>query len=721
MGLATALAAMSDAELEALLGARPDLADPPPTSFEGLANRASRLQSLLGCSSGLDDLCLQIVNVLALLPGGSPAMAAGELLGPPATLDDVHDGLDRLRRLALVWGDASALHLHGALRQQLPSPAGLGQPLATLLGGAPALVVDQLRLALGVAKGRREQVLHAMAVTLADPATVARFRAEAPPDALELLHRLAVEGPAVQLPYGYRWPPGHRGSSPLDWLHDHGALIGSGWSMAEVPRELGLALRGGRAYGESHPAPPPLETVPVPVARIEAAAAAAGEAAVRAVTAVLRAWGTSPAPMLKAGGLGVRESKRAAKLVDLPERTVTRLLEVAAAGGLVAATGDAFAPTIRFDEWLERPLGDRWVALVDAWLAAERDPSVPGMNDDRDKVVPALEPQPSRQARSRRTAALAALAGAAPGEVASTASLARALQWSAPMLWSDEWRSPVELVDGVRAEAELLGMTGEGALSDVGRAAVCGEQAVARAAAAALLPPPASDLILQADMTCVAPAGIDAAVHHELELLADLESSGAALVYRVSAPSVRRALDAGRSGEEVLAFLDAHAPLGVPQPLAYLVADVARRHGSVRTGAVSSYLRSDDPALVTEALRMKKAGALGLRQLAHTVAVASASPAALLDALRAAGFLPAEEGADGAVLVAAPEQRRAALRPTGGAWSSRTAAPVDLAALVAGLRAAPPVTARSPLRQRSAMPTLLEQIFALDDDTEERW
>ena len=34
----------------------------------------------------------------------------------------------------------------------------------------------------------------------------------------------------------------------------------------------------------------------------------------------------------------------------------------------------------------------------------------------------------------------------------------------------------------------------------------------------------------------------------------------------------------------------------MPQPLAYLVDDVARRHGSIRVGPAGSYLRIDDAA-----------------------------------------------------------------------------------------------------------------------------
>ena len=38
----------------------------------------------------------------------------------------------------------------------------------------------------------------------------------------------------------------------------------------------------------------------------------------------------------------------------------------------------------------------------------------------------------------------------------------------------------------------------------------------------------------------------------------------------------------------------------VPQPLTYLIDDVARRHGLLRVGAAGTYLRCDDPAVLDE-------------------------------------------------------------------------------------------------------------------------
>lgn len=122
-------------------------------------------------------------------------------------------------------------------------------------------------------------------------------------------------------------------------------------------------------------------------------------------------------------------------------------------------------------------------------------------------------------------------------------------------------------------------------------------------------------------------------------------------MYRFTPGSVRRALDAGRSASDLHAFLAAHSRTPVPQPLTYLIDDVARRHGHLRIGSASAYVRCDDDSMLNEILADKRSQGLRLRRLAPTVLAAQAEPAALLEGLRAMGFAPAAESAEGDVLI----------------------------------------------------------------------
>lgn len=224
-------------------------------------------------------------------------------------------------------------------------------------------------------------------------------------------------------------------------------------------------------------------------------------------------------------------------------------------------------------------------------------------------------------------------------------------------------------MDGLRAdlvrwtvsEAELLGVTGRGALAAHGRAllSTAGDRATRAAALLRpLLPEPLDHVLLQADLTAVAPGPLQPHLAETLHVLADIESKGGATVYRFTPESVRRALDAGRTAAELHAFLSAHSRTPVPQPLSYLVDDVARRHGRLRVGAASAYLRCDDDALISEVLADRRAAGLGLRRLAPTVLAAQADPGTLLERLRAMGLAPAAESAEGDVLITRADARR---------------------------------------------------------------
>ena len=107
----------------------------------------------------------------------------------------------------------------------------------------------------------------------------------------------------------------------------------------------------------------------------------------------------------------------------------------------------------------------------------------------------------------------------------------------------------------------------------------------------------------------------------------------------------------------------------MPQPLAYLVRDVARRHGLVRVGHASSFLRAEDPAALAELLVDRRLAGLGLRRLAPTVLAADADGPVVLDALRRVG--PGPRGRGGRRHPAADRAHAPGARRPAGAARSR--------------------------------------------------
>jgi len=394
--------------------------------------------------------------------------------------------------------------------------------------------------------------------------------------------------------------------------------------------------------------------------------------AVRRVEVLLEAIGAEPVLPLRSGGLGVRDLRRLARISGVEEAEAALLLEVAHAAGLLGEGDAGYLPTGTYDGWFPAPLARRWRALAVAWLAMARSPALVGSRDDKDRVISALSPEVERVgAPAVRRAVLAELP---PGAAASASDVAEVLAWRSPRRHS---RSRSVTAATVLSDAAALGLTGLGALTSYAELLLAEvDPAVADAdplgiaepsspsAAESLdrlLPPPVDTVVLQADLTVVVPGPPEPALAAELALVADVESAS---VRRVTAQSVRRALDAGYAADDLHKLFARRSRTPVPQALSYLVDDVARRHGGLRTGSASAYLRSDDEALIAQATADRRLAGLGLRRLAPTVLVSPYPPSRVLSALRDAGYAPVPEDSSGAAVLSRPKVRRAPARAT---------------------------------------------------------
>ncbi|BBC95271.1 DNA-binding protein [Streptomyces rochei] len=744
--LAEALRARDDASLAALLRSRPDLITPVPTDLTQLATRAGTRASVLRALERLDRFALQTAEALAVAPDPASGTALLGLMAGDAGDETVAAALPRalatLREQALVWGDDERLRLVRTARELLapspghPSPTGLGPTVHEATSGMSPGRIQEIVTTAGLASTHDSvSAVTALTSLFTHRKKMAKLLSGAPEGSLEVLSRL-VWGP----PYGQVTP---EPAAHLRWLLDRGLLLPTAPGTVVLPREVALHLRAGRAHREPEPLPPAVE--PAATHRpqgVDAAAAGQAHTALATVEELLKDWDEGGPAVLRAGGLSVRDLKRTAVALDAPEPVAAFWVELAYAAGLLASDGEAderYAATPFYDEWLERPPAERWALLAGAWLTATRAPGLVGGRDAKDRTLSALGPGLDRSAAPEvRHRVLTLLAGLPAGAAPTPESILTRLHWERPLRGTTGTPRPgrdtpaedlrTRLARWALTEAELLGVTGRGALSTQGRALLGApgpeasdgpgpggpgpggpgpggragasgmpgggepggpgdklpvhhhrapasapalaaapsapaslvplspaEQAVATATAARLLAPllpePLDHVLLQADLTAVAPGPLERPLAEMLGVLADVESKGGATVYRFTPGSVRRALDAGRTAADLHDFLARHSRTPIPQPLAYLIDDVARKHGHLRIGAASAYVRCDDDALLTEILADKRATALRLRRLAPTVLAAQSDPAALLEGLRAMGFAPAAESAEGDVLI----------------------------------------------------------------------
>ncbi|WP_328789920.1 helicase C-terminal domain-containing protein [Streptomyces sp. NBC_00273] len=659
--LAEALRARDDAALAALLRARPDLLGPVPGDVTQLATRAGTRASVVRALDRLDRFALQTADALAVGPDPCPyAVLEGLLTGgeDERARAALPDALATLRDQALVWGDEDRVRLVRTARELLapsasrPSPTGLGPTVAEATAGMSPTRVQEIVAAVGL-PATHDPVSAVTALTglFTDQERMSALLDEAPAEAHQVLGRL-VWGP----PYGEVTP---NPTPPVRWLRDRGLLLPATARTVVLPREVALHLRGGLAHRDTAPVAPP-----VPAHRehrpqlVDANAAGQALAALATVEELVKSWEHAGPPVLRAGGLSVRDLKRTAAALDTTEQQAAFWAELAYATGLLASDGEAderYAPTPAFDDWLELPPAERWSQLAAAWLPATRTAPLVGEQDTKGRTLSALGPELDRSAAPEVRRRVLELLGELPeGASPDPETLLARLAWERPVRGASDLRA--RLAHWALAEAEVLGVTGRGALSGPGRALL--EHRDPAPLLAPLLPEPVDHVLLQADLTAVAPGPLLRPLGDTLAVLADVESKGGATVYRFTPGSVRRALDAGHAAADLHAFLKEHSRTPVPQPLAYLIDDVARRHGHLRVGAASSYVRCDDDAMLGEILADKRSAGLGLRRLAPTVLAAQADPTVLLEGLRAMGYAPAAESRTGDVLVARADARR---------------------------------------------------------------
>ena len=731
------LTALPDREVAALLVARPDLAAPPSSSFLALATRAGAPGSIEHALAGLDAPTLAVAEAVVALNrpdgsgedngvgsteaaehgradgagGASGEPAGGAPLGEPASdpaghpanpdsadgaasvdlaglvaahlplpAEQVTEALGHLRRLALVVEGRPLAALEAAFG---PHPFGLG-PWAAEPVSAEQLppTLEELSENSASGAGGGKPVIPAASV--------------------EMLQALTWGPPAGTLRAGGTAP----GAAPLierGWLERSSDAHGR--TRFILPRQVALALRGGRLTREPLTAPEAgdLETVGADVVASEASFHT--EEAVRLVAALLEEWGREGGTIRRTGGVSARTLARTADALDLETDSAARIIEIAAGAGLLGLDDDGatWVPSSLAAGWLTDSLPQRWAPLALAWSGSARTPWLTGTRDDDGTLRAALGPDLEAGWAARLRARVLALLGDLPPGTSATPAFVRAVL---------TWRSPRRTIPGgaisaVLAEAETLGITGGGALTEAGRilarrvAASLDEQdtglsggpggrgganraeetggaahaeplsddetlAALEAALAADLPAAVETILVQSDLTAIVPGRPAPELAALLERTSVVESRGGALTVRFTPESVRGALDVGYRAEEITQEISRYSPTPLPDSLSVLVQDAARHHGAVRVRAVSALLRVGDEATAAGLLAEPRLRDLGLDEVAPGILVATASAGQVLRELRATGLAPVTEDESGHLVVgpATAQQARRAPEPT---------------------------------------------------------
>ena len=591
------LRSLDDAALFALFESRSDLTSPVPSDIASLAVRASSIPSLVRAIDSLNKWQLQVLEAAAVL-------------SEPFTEKELLQHTDKSAKFALsALADRALIYLgHDGYRIPNNVRDVLGNEIAGL--GTPALKKLKLK-DLAEAPAASKKVLDAM-----------------------------VWGPPRGAVADVKKPnPG------LKWLMDQGFVSPVNQQTVVLHREVALHLRGNKVHRELLVTQPEITGRKVEAKSLQLASISNITTFLRWVEELLNFWGQEPAMALKAGGIGVRDLRDLTQHLGVETECASFIIEVAYISGLVTIDpDDRVLPTHQFDIWLAQPASVKWENLLSAWLITSRMSGLAAA-----PMGPELDRSSAAIIRKKVLALLESVEGVSP----TLASLTEATQWNLP--YRRTGGIPAEHIAWIAREAEWLGITGQGALSTYGKLFLAGEDLDL---VDADLPKTVDHILIQSDNTAIAPGPLEHEVSQELDLIADIESRGAATVFRFSEASLRRGLDHGRTGEEILAFLKKSSKTPVPQPLEYLIGDISKKHGKLRVGNASSFIRCEDTALITQIIKDKKVEALGLRRIAPEVLICTHDAHDAMNILRAAGYLPAGEDSQG-LLLSGPRIQRA--------------------------------------------------------------
>ncbi len=590
------LRSLDDEALIALFESRSDLTSPVPSDIASLAVRASSIPSLVRAIDSLNKWQLQVLEAAAVL-------------AEPFTEKELLQHTDKSAKFALASLADRALIYLGHDGYRIPNNVRdvLGNEIAGL--GTPALKKLKLK-DLESAPAASKKVLDAMAW--------------GPP-------RGAVAD--VKKPN-----PG------LKWLLDEGFVSPVNQQTVVLHREVALHLRSNKVHRELFTVQPEIVGRVVDAKNLQLAAISNVTTFLRWIEEVLNFWGQEPPVALKAGGIGIRDLRELSQHLGVDSDCTSFIIEVAYISGLLTIDpDDRVLPTHQFDIWLAQPASVKWENLISAWLITSR---LSGL--DAAPMGPELDRSTASIIRKKILALLQDCENLSPSED----SLLAATQWSLP--YRRTGGIPADYIRWIVREAEWLGVTGQGALSQYGRLLLAGEDL---SLIDSDLPKTVDHILIQSDNTAIAPGPLEHEVSQELDLIADIESRGAATVFRFSEASLRRGLDHGRTGEEILAFLKKTSKTPVPQPLEYLIGDISKKHGKLRVGNASSFIRCEDTALITQIIKDKKVEALGLRRIAPEVMICTHDADDAINILRAAGYLPAAEDSQGLLLTGPRIQR----------------------------------------------------------------
>ena len=525
--------------------------------LRGLSDLADRLERPASVARAIGALPLpgfQLIHAAAALGPRPTLTAVTRLLSAGDAPADEHRSavrsvLELLAEHALAWLDGEdGVAVNSGVRLVIDEPLGIGRTIAGHLEHTSADQLEAIARTLGLPAGmRRSDTGAVLEAFLTDADSLAALLAGAPEAAARRLLMLSTNRDS-RTHHHARDQQEREGDN---WARRRGLLFGGQYYEPDVPVEVVLAVLGADLTVRFDPLPPPLQTLAVAAESVLAGAAAAAGSFTETVAGLLDSMTRAPIPGLRSGGIGVREVARLAKSLETDESVVRMALELIRDLGLLAGGEFSFGAGAAAGAWRAGDPSSRFADLAVTWWGLPVTPSVTRSADG--KVLPALSGRVvDGSAMQLRWSVLDAVAALPAGSaVADEQTLVRRMNWQSPGVFDAD--DPA--IASIWAEAHVLGVLAQGALTAVGSALIDRDPSALLSVAASMLAPAATVGSFGSDLTVMVAGAPSAAVSALLDSCADRESRGAAVVWRFSPGSVRRALDEGATADSLVSAL----------------------------------------------------------------------------------------------------------------------------------------------------------------------
>lgn len=614
-----------DKDLELLFSVRHDLLHPIPHDISELAVRAATATSVTLAIDGLNKVELVVCEVLTALPDGVDSEGVHQALQTATgyVKEAVDEALNNLWSIGLLWGNQKNLHLVRTVREFFgPYPCALGPELADI-------------------KNEVRMFKH-------DPDVVNQLLESAPVQAREILQEMAWENPRGHYPNAYKRINPKQVNSPVEWLLAHHLLIATDENVVTLPREVSLPMRNHQYVRVIECEQPRYESDSLDITDINSTGVHNALEFLQNFERVLNQLNRHPIAPLRTGGISTKDLSELCTTTGNSSASLTMVLDLAVASRLISLSeSSGWMPNAQYEAWLQLPDENRWDQIARSWLEMKR-AVITGTQNKSNRPLTTTDDAHHRL----KNLVVNLLMSLNAGQTMTPDKLFNHLTWKQPRTISDD---SLTIFKSLLSEMNTLGITSKNGMTSFGQAIAQGESSINELKNN--LPAFIDYIIVQTDLTALAPGRLLPDIRHFMQHVAEIESTSVATVYRFTPGSILNGIESGLSADNIIERITELSRTPIPQPLTYLVQDVSRRHGQLRIGTASVYLKCDDAQLMATMLADRALSILELQQISAEIIISTQPEDIVLARLRNAGYSPSVQNMNGTISAAPPQKR----------------------------------------------------------------